>query len=57
MSAVINQLNLSQDRTHTNCSSAELMELVIKRGEGQLAANGCVAVNTGVRTGRSPKDK
>lgn len=57
MNAVIDQLNLASDRTHTNCSSAELMELVIKNNEGILAANGCVAVNTGDRTGRSPKDK
>lgn len=57
MSTVTDQLNLAPERTHTNCSTAELMELVIKRGEGQLAANGCVAVNTGDRTGRSPKDK
>ncbi|MDF1810107.1 MAG: phosphoenolpyruvate carboxykinase (ATP) [Phycisphaerales bacterium] len=57
MSAVTDQLNLSPDRTHTNCSSAELMETVIRRGEGQLAANGCVSVNTGDRTGRSPTDK
>ncbi len=57
MSAVTDQLNLSTERTHTNCSSAELMERVILRNEGQLAANGCVSVNTGDRTGRSPSDK
>ncbi|MBL4697911.1 MAG: phosphoenolpyruvate carboxykinase (ATP) [Phycisphaerales bacterium] len=57
MSAVTDQLNLSPERTHTNISSAELMERVILRKEGQLAANGCVCVNTGDRTGRSPKDK
>ncbi|MEZ6165544.1 MAG: phosphoenolpyruvate carboxykinase (ATP) [Phycisphaerales bacterium] len=57
MSTITDQLNLAQERTHTNCCPAELMEFVIKRGEGQLAANGCVVVNTGDRTGRSPKDK
>jgi len=57
MSAVTDQLNLSPERTHTNISSAELMERVILRNEGQLAANGCVSVNTGDRTGRSPTDK
>lgn len=57
MSTVTDQLNLAPQRTHTNCCPAELLEFVIKRGEGQLAANGCVAVNTGDRTGRSPKDK
>ncbi|MCR9077437.1 MAG: phosphoenolpyruvate carboxykinase (ATP), partial [bacterium] len=57
MSTVTDQLNLAPERTHTNCCPAELMEFVIKRSEGQLAANGCVVVNTGDRTGRSPKDK
>lgn len=57
MSAVTDQINLSPERTHTNCPPAELMEMVILRGEGKLAANGCVVVNTGDRTGRSPKDK
>ena len=57
MSIVTTQLNLAPQRTHTNCCPAELMEFVIKRNEGVLAANGCVAVNTGDRTGRSPKDK
>ncbi len=57
MSVVTDQQNLSATRTHTNISAAELMELVITRGEGKLAANGCVAVNTGDRTGRCPKDK
>ncbi|MEX0876117.1 MAG: phosphoenolpyruvate carboxykinase (ATP) [Phycisphaerales bacterium] len=57
MSTVTNQLNLAPERVLSNLSPAELMERVIKNGEGILAANGCVAVNTGDRTGRSPKDK
>ncbi|MBL4591062.1 MAG: phosphoenolpyruvate carboxykinase (ATP), partial [Phycisphaerales bacterium] len=57
MSAVIDQLDLSDNRTLTNRSAAELMERVILRNEGKLVANGCVVVNTGDRTGRSPKDK
>jgi len=57
MSTVTDQLKLAPEHTHTNCCPAELMEFVIKRGEGQLAANGCVVVNTGERSGRSPKDK
>ncbi len=57
MSTVTNQPDLAPQRTHTNCCPARLMELVIKRGEGILAANGCVSVSTGDRTGRSPKDK
>ena len=57
MSTITDQLNLTQERTHTNRCPAELMEFVINRREGQLAANGCVVVDTGDRTGRSPKDK
>ncbi|MFP4137146.1 MAG: phosphoenolpyruvate carboxykinase [Halomonas sp.] len=42
---------------HVNLSSAELIERAVARGEGRLAANGALVVSTGVRTGRSPKDR
>jgi phosphoenolpyruvate carboxykinase (ATP) len=42
---------------HANLSVAELVETSLKRGEGQLAANGALVSVTGARTGRSPKDK
>jgi len=42
---------------HVNLSSAELIERAVTRGEGRLSANGALVVSTGVRTGRSPKDR
>lgn len=44
-------------KTYTNLTSAELVELAIKNNEGVLADNGALVVETGIRTGRSPKDK
>ncbi|MFG0331554.1 MAG: phosphoenolpyruvate carboxykinase (ATP) [Phycisphaerales bacterium] len=40
-----------------NLSQAELVELAVQRGEGQLASNGALNCITGDRTGRSPNDK
>ena len=44
-------------QAHVNLSTAELIERAVARGEGHLAANGALVVNTGLRTGRSPKDR
>ncbi|MBK9079618.1 MAG: phosphoenolpyruvate carboxykinase [Hyphomicrobium sp.] len=40
-----------------NLLEAELMEVAIRRGEGQLAASGAFVVETGQHTGRSAQDK
>jgi phosphoenolpyruvate carboxykinase (ATP) len=40
-----------------NLTTDELINAALARKEGVIAANGALAVNTGKRTGRSPKDR
>ena len=42
---------------HWNLETAQLVELAITRGEGRLAAEGPLVVETGKHTGRSAQDK
>ncbi len=42
---------------HHNLSYDELIDHELKNGECKLASNGATAVDTGIFTGRSPKDK
>ena len=44
-------------RRHLNLNAAELIERAIVRGEGRLADNGALVVETGALTGRSPSDR
>jgi phosphoenolpyruvate carboxykinase (ATP) len=44
-------------RLRRNPSLAELYELTIQRGEGQVASTGALAMRTGTHTGRSAADK
>ncbi|MGJ3262292.1 MAG: phosphoenolpyruvate carboxykinase, partial [Salinarimonas sp.] len=44
-------------RVHWNLEAPALTELSIARGEARLAAGGALVAETGVHTGRSPKDK
>ena len=49
-------LDFSGVEIHSNLSTAQLVEIAIRRGEGVLASNGALACDTGDRTGRSPND-
>ncbi|MCL4209369.1 MAG: phosphoenolpyruvate carboxykinase (ATP) [Phycisphaeraceae bacterium] len=57
MATATASLDFGQATIHRNLCTARLIELSILRGEGILAANGTLAVDTGARTGRSPNDK
>lgn len=49
--------NEALPKWHINLSIDELVRMALARNEGVLASNQSLAVNTGVRTGRSPKDR
>lgn len=45
-------VNIAQDLT-----TQQLIDAAIENGEGVISSNGALCVETGVRTGRSPKDR
>ena len=47
----------SPTANHNNLTTADLAERAVIRGEGRFASNGAIVVETGARTGRSPKDR
>ncbi len=42
---------------HINLTSDQLIDMAIELNEGVIASNGALSVETGLRTGRSPKDR
>jgi len=53
----LNYLNFSCENAFRNLPPAELFELCLKKGMGQLNSTGALMVDTGKFTGRSPKDR
>jgi phosphoenolpyruvate carboxykinase (ATP) len=50
-------MKITRQQIYSNLTAPELVDLALARGEGILDSNKALAVTTGPRTGRSPKDR
>lgn len=50
-------MNATTHFVHVDLPNTKLLELAVRREEGEFAANGAFVATTGERTGRSPKDR
>ena len=58
MTTIVQEVTQENNRTiFRNLTPSQLIELALQRREGRLADNGALVVETGRRTGRSPKDR
>ncbi|MFL2945169.1 MAG: phosphoenolpyruvate carboxykinase (ATP) [Candidatus Poseidoniales archaeon] len=53
----LKQMGINPSAIHCNLSQKEWKEQELNRKEGRLSDNGTIIVNTGIYTGRSPKDR
>jgi phosphoenolpyruvate carboxykinase (ATP) len=53
----LKQMGLNPSEIHCNLSQEGWREQELNRKEGRLSDNGTIIVNTGIYTGRSPKDR
>ncbi|NQY66623.1 MAG: phosphoenolpyruvate carboxykinase (ATP), partial [Flavobacteriales bacterium] len=53
----IDYLLLDNQKTHWNFSREKLTEITLRNNQGKLSSSGCLSVDTGEFTGRSPQDR
>ncbi len=54
---LINSYILKSTKVHYNLPTDKLIDIAVEKGEGIIAKNGALSINTGKYTGRSPKDR